>query len=196
MEAFLSSPFYGYLLLPFIICISRVADVSLGTLRIVAITKGFRILAAALGFFEVLIWITVITHIMDKLNGNYLYLVAWAIGFAIGNYIGICIEERLALGTVIVRVIMADAWQDLIEKLKHHDYRFTIIDGYGRRGQVKIIFAILKRSSLNTFVNYIHEINPSAVYTVEDVKLARGGIEVNKNFIDIFNVVFPFGKQK
>ncbi|HEV57052.1 MAG TPA: hypothetical protein ENN87_06090, partial [Phycisphaerales bacterium] len=97
-------PTIAQVLLPVAIFVARICDVSVGTLRIIAVARGRRVAAAILGFFEVLIWITVISHVMQNLTNPWCY-VAYAAGFATGNYVGIRIEQMLAMGQLVVRVI-------------------------------------------------------------------------------------------
>ena len=102
MEAF---DLYTYLLLPLLIFCARIIDVSIGTLRIIFVSKGKRNIAPLLGFFEVLVWILAISEIMQNLN-NWVCYVAYAAGFAAGNYVGMIIEEKLAIGILIIRIII------------------------------------------------------------------------------------------
>jgi len=100
----LNSDIFKLVLLPLIIFSTRICDVTLDTLRIIYVSRGLKILAASIGFFEVLIWLFAITQIFKNLT-TPLYYVAYAGGFGMGNFIGILIEERMAIGTVFIRVI-------------------------------------------------------------------------------------------
>ena len=96
--------YHAWVTLPLIIFFSRICDVSLGTIRHVFISKGFRKIVPLLGFFEVLIWIIVVAQVMKNLNNIACYL-AWAGGFATGTFVGLWIEEKLALGLQVIRII-------------------------------------------------------------------------------------------
>ncbi|HPA70469.1 MAG TPA: DUF5698 domain-containing protein, partial [Bacteroidales bacterium] len=93
----LNTEIVNYLLLPLFIFLARIFDVSLGTLRIIFVTKGMRIIAPLVGFFEVLIWLLAISRIMQDLD-NWVSYIAYAGGFATGNFVGMYLEERLAIG--------------------------------------------------------------------------------------------------
>jgi uncharacterized protein YebE (UPF0316 family) len=138
-------------------------------------------LAPVLGFFEVLIWILVISKIMMHAS-SFLCYVAYAAGFASGNYIGIIIEEKVALGHVILRFITTKPAEELILQLNEKGFGATSIDAEGATGHVNIIFCIVKRDSLNTVVSYIKNFNPSAFYTIEDVKSVSLGIFPNSAY--------------
>jgi uncharacterized protein YebE (UPF0316 family) len=101
--SFFNSNLFGYLILPLLIFFARICDVSIGTMRIIFVSKGKKNIAPLLGFFEVLIWIIVISKIMQNLN-NYVNYVAYAAGFATGNLVGMIIEEKLAVGVQMIRV--------------------------------------------------------------------------------------------
>lgn len=158
-----------WVIIPLLIFSARIIDVTLGTLRIVFISKGDKMIAPALGFLEVLIWLVAITQVMQNLNNVASYL-AWAGGFATGNFLGLRIEQKLALGQMVVRVITVDSAHNLIERLKGHGYRLTCVDARGTRGKVNLLFMIVKRKKLNHVIDIIREYNPQAFYSIEDVR--------------------------
>ena len=170
-----SGEFYTWVVLPLLIFFARICDQTIGTLRVVFIAKGQKNIAPFMGFFECLIWILVVRQILIDIP-NPLCFVAYAGGFAAGNYIGMIIEEKLSIGNVIVRVILPDEDPVLIEAFRQHNFGFTVVDGEGRNGKVKLIFVVLNRTNLPKFQEVLNEINPSAFYSIEDVKQVREGI--------------------
>src|ERR1035437_1979842 len=147
--------YFSWIVLPIIIFFSRVCDVSLGTLRHVFISKGFRKIVPLLGFFEVLIWIIVVAQVMKHLN-NWACYLGWAGGFAAGTYIGLMIEERLALGIQIIRIITNQDCDHLVIELKEKKHGVTIIDAKGAMGPVKVILSIVNRSNINSVIEIIN----------------------------------------
>jgi len=93
------SEIYALIGLPLLIFFARVCDVSLGTIRIIFISKGIKYLAPIVGFFEILIWLLAISQIMQNLTNPY-YYIFYAGGFATGNLVGIILDEKLSIGTV------------------------------------------------------------------------------------------------
>lgn len=189
--------YYSWIVLPLIIFSSRVCDVSLGTLRHVFISKGFRRIVPLLGFFEVLIWIVVVAQVMKNLNNIACYL-AWAGGFATGTYVGLRIEERLALGLQVIRIITNQSYEALLEALKLDNHGVTIVDAQGALGPVKMIFTIVKRKNTRAVVKLIQEHNPTAFYSIEDIKNANQGVftESGKAGFDFIRQVLPTKKGK
>lgn len=176
MEAtFFNSEIFKYIVLPLIIFSTRICDVTLDTLRIIYVSRGIKILAASIGFIEVLIWLFAITQIFRNL-ANPLCYVAYAGGFAMGNFIGILIEERMAIGTVVIRIITQKDATELIELLKNEGYGVTHMDAQGSLGPVKIIFTIVKRKDIDHVLEIISSCNPLAFYTIEDVRSVRKGV--------------------
>lgn len=169
------SPVFQWVILPLLIFTARLMDVSLGTLRIIFISRGKRLLAPLMGFFEVLIWLLAISQIFKNLQNPACY-IAYAAGFAGGNYIGMAIESRLALGLQIVRIITKFFVPELTGKLKASGYGLTTVRGEGAEGPVTVIFTIVKRKDLPEFIDIIQSINPKVFYTVEDVRMAKEGI--------------------
>ncbi len=172
---FLESSFFDYVVLPFLIMVARIIDVSIGTVRIIMLSKSKRFLPPVLGFIEVLIWIVAITKIMQNLD-NYVTYIAYAGGFAIGNYIGIILEEKMALGVMIVRVITSKPADELICRLQAANYGTTSVEARGSKQDVNVIYTIIQRTELKKVVEIIKKYNPKAFYSVEDVKFVSEGV--------------------
>lgn len=158
-------------LIPLFIFLARITDVSLGTIRIVMVSRGFKWRAAILGFFEVLLWLIVVSEILKNLDHWQNYL-AYAGGFAAGTYVGMYIEGMLKVGTIIVRIITPNPHEDLVQALKNAGFMITVVDGHGGESPVKIIFTLLKRRRWNEVVSIIETHDSEAFYSSEDVKFA------------------------
>ena len=171
----LETSVFQWIVLPILIALTRVCDVTIGTIRIIFVSKGNKIISPILGFFEVLIWLLAISQVMQNLS-NWVCYVAYAGGFAIGNYIGIILEEKLAVGTLLVRVFVNDDYLPLVEALKSKNFGVTIFDAEGSRGKVRMIYTIIQRKFLQEVVAQIKQFDPKAFYTIEDIRLAREGI--------------------
>ena len=139
---FYQSDIYMYFVLPLLIFLARILDVSIGTIRIILISKGKKILVPLLGFFEVLIWILAISRIVQNLDNPLCYL-AYAGGFAAGNYIGLIIEERLSLGMLLIRIITQKDATCLIKSLQQNGYGTTCLEASGAKEKVHIIYTVI-----------------------------------------------------
>lgn len=175
LAAFYSSEVFKFVVLPAFIFLARVCDVTLDTLRIIYVSRGMKFLAPIIGFFEVLIWLIAITQIFHNLT-NPIYYIAYAGGFAMGNFIGIIIEAKMAIGTVIIRIIAQQNASELIDFLKGDGYGVTHTDAQGAMGPVKIIFTIIKRKDIARVLKIIKKFNPRSFYTIEDVRSVRKGV--------------------
>lgn len=157
------------LLIPILIFFSRMVDVSVGTLRIIFVSRGVRVLSAVLGFFEVLIWLLAITQIMKNLSSPWHY-IAYASGFAMGNFVGITVEQKLRMGMLMLRVFVRSDPSALISRLISDGYGVTTVDAQGATGPVKIIFMVIRRKDIDSVLVTVEDLNPNAFYTVEEVK--------------------------
>src|SRR3954447_25142153 len=124
------------LLLPalLIFCL-RVCDVSIGTLRSLYAQRGRRGVAACLGFVESAVFILAISRIMKDVD-KPLNMLAYALGFATGSFMGITIERWIASGTILVRIIARDNIEPLLAALRERGFGATAIHGSGREGEV------------------------------------------------------------
>lgn len=164
-----NSEIYALVLLPLFIFLARIADVSIGTLRIMFISKGLKYLAPLVGFFEILIWLLAIGQIFQNLS-NPIYYIAYAGGFASGTFVGIVIENKLSIGTELIRIITQQEAPKLVRALKKQKYIVTSDDVEGREGMVKIIYVVIDRHDIPDVVKIIKKYNPHAFYSIEDVK--------------------------
>jgi uncharacterized protein YebE (UPF0316 family) len=189
-----ASNWYDYLILPLFIFIARILDVSMGTVRVIFITRGFRIIAPLIGFFEILIWLMAAGQIFNDMS-NWVIYIAYAGGFAAGTYIGIRIEEKLSVGKVMVRIISHKDPKPLIERLKKEEYTITMTQGQGAKGEVKIILTIIDRKYLKEVIEIIKEFNPHAFYSVEDMRFVNEK-EESPSQKSIFSRMGLFKKSK
>ncbi|HLW21080.1 MAG TPA: DUF2179 domain-containing protein [Cyclobacteriaceae bacterium] len=174
MEEFLSSfgiseTVFSYVVMPILIFLARVGDVSLNTLRVMFVLNGKKNVAPILGFFEAFIWLLAIGQIIQNIDNPVSYL-AYAGGFAAGTYVGMTIEEKLAIGRVLVRVITVEPMPELIEFMKERNYRFTNVGAEGRYGKVNLLFTVMKRDLLQEYITKVKECNDKAFYTIESVR--------------------------
>lgn len=165
-------PEFSEVLLPVIIFFARIADVSLGTLRITMVSRGYKWESALLGFFEVLIWVIVVAQLLTNLD-HWVNYIAYAAGFSAGTFIGLYIEDIMKVGTVLVRIITLQKSHDIIEALKEAGVAVTSMDAKGGFNDVKVIFTVLKRKKLNKVFKIVKEIDPEAFFSTEDVKYSN-----------------------
>jgi len=174
-SSFLNSDTFTYVILPLLIFIARICDVSIGTMRIIFVSKGKKYIAPILGFFEVFIWIIAISKIMQNLD-NYINYVAYAAGFATGNFVGMIIEEKLAIGIQMIRVFISENGMELVKTLNSNGFGATTVEAHGAKEKVHIIYTIVHRNEMEQVLEVINAFNPRAFYTIEDVKAVNEGI--------------------
>ena len=176
-----SFDWYVWVGLPLMIFLARVVDVTLGTMRIIFTSRGMRNLAPVLGFIETFIWIVAVSSIVKHAQ-NVAAFVGYAAGFATGTYVGMMIENKLAVGTITIRAIIRRDPKELIETLHAAGFGVTAVDGHGSTGDVKIIYSTVKRANLPAIIDIFHQTLPGAFLSVEEVRSTEQG-------------VFPLSKQ-
>jgi len=187
MDGILISPeIFAYVILPVLIFCARICDVTMGTIRVIFISKGIRRLAPFIGFFEVIIWLLAIGQVMNNLT-NVVSYIAYGAGFATGTYIGMYIEEKISLGMTSVRIITKEDPQELMQYLRSHNYGVTSVEGEGASGRVKMVFTIIRRQDLAGVVGIIKEFHPHAFYSVEEVKSVTEGVFPEKPSRGVFS---------
>lgn len=186
MESFftdlgVSETVFSYLILPLLIFLARITDVSINTIRIIYVLGGRRMTATLLGFFESFVWLMAIRQIFEHLD-NWVCYIAYPGGFAMGILVGMMIEERIAYGKVIVRIITRKDVNELLNFLTENNFRYTRVNSEGLDGPENLVFTVLPRENLETLLTKMKEIVPSAFYTVEKVnRAAEGGTVVQES---------------
>ncbi len=160
---------FSYVLIPLLIFLSRICDVSLGTIRIISVSRGMKAMAAIVGFFEVMIWLFAIGQIMKNLTNVYNYF-AFATGYAAGNYVGILIEEKISMGVLMMRIITREEATPLAAALRGAGFGVTRLSGSGAHGPVNMIFTVIKRKDFKKVSDIVKALHPNAFYTAEEVK--------------------------
>jgi uncharacterized protein YebE (UPF0316 family) len=187
--------YFNWIILPVLIFLARMSDVTLATLRNIFISKGFRNIVPLIGFFEVLIWLLAARQVFGNLN-NPACFIAWAGGFATGTYIGMRLDEYLALGMQMVRIITNQNPEILIKQLSEKNHGVTVVDGHGAVGPVKLIFTVVKRKSLKEVTESINSHLPDSFYSIEDVRSSSSGVFVAESKLGLIRSLFPVRKGK
>lgn len=162
-------------LLPIVIFFGRICDVTLGTLRIIFVSKGERKKAPIVGFFEVFIWVVIISQIFSHANSLIAYL-AYAGGYAAGNFIGILVENKIAFGYVLFRVYTKKDGRELARLLNKENIGSTFIKGEGAISEVNIIETVVSRKLQRQVIRIIDEFDPNAFYLIEDIRSKQKGV--------------------
>jgi uncharacterized protein YebE (UPF0316 family) len=154
----------------------RITDVSIGTVRVIYTIRGHRVIAMTLGFFESLIWIYAISRLSVAAVGqSFPLMLGWAAGFAAGTALGITLEQWIAVGSVIVRIISVYHFDEIRCRLRDLGFGVTSVNGEGREGSILILFVAAPRKRIRQLLPTIQEIDPDAFVTVEFVSHAIGG---------------------
>jgi uncharacterized protein YebE (UPF0316 family) len=161
---------HAWLLAPAIF-LARVVDVSLGTFRTIIVFRGYRLLATAIGFVEVMIWVTAAGQVFSNLD-SWNLTVAYAGGFACGNYVGMWLESHIAIGRELVRAISFSEKGLLAQRLRDQGYRVVELSGNADHQPVEVVLVIERRREVGALIATIRREDPQAIYTVSDVKSA------------------------
>jgi len=153
----------------------RIIDVSMGTIRHIVSVQGRAFLAAIIGFWEVIIFLVAISQVLSSVRENLWLALAYGGGFATGTWFGIKLEERIALGMRMIRVITTRANDELVETLRGKGFGVTVLRGEGLSGPVYVLFSVVKRCLVPNFKGIVQERAPQSFLTIEDTRFVSGG---------------------
>ena len=155
------------ILIGVVVFLARVADVSMGTMRTISIVQGRTKIAFILGFFEVSMWLVVISAVVNQIVSKPILGVFYALGFSTGNVVGIIIERRLAFGHMALRIITQAKAKQMTEEIRSAGYAVTTFQGEGLLGPVTMLYVVCRRKDLNHVIGIARKIEPDAFYTTE-----------------------------
>lgn len=157
----------------------RVTDVTLGTMRILMTVRGQKLLAALIGFVEVTIFVVAISQVVRNVN-NIWNVIGYSGGFAVGTLVGMTIEERLALGFTVIRIICADVSNKVAEALRAAGFGVTEMGGQGMRGPVNVLEVVVRRADVPAVLQLVDKTDPRAFITVEETRRVYRGWRLRK----------------
>ena len=161
----------------FVIFFGKILEVTISTLRLVLINRGERVKGSLLAFFDVLTWLMITGSVLSDFGESVPKIVVFCLAFAVGNYLGSWLDNKLAFGISSINVILSDGpdVDVLLEALRGNSFAVTAIDGQGKDGARKLLIIHLKRKRIPQAVKIIHAISKDSVISVNDVKSIRGG---------------------
>ncbi len=169
------------ILIYFIIFFAKIIEVSIGTTRIVLITRGERVIGACLGFFEVMIWLALVSTVLLNIADDPIKALVYALGFAVGNYVGSLLENRLGIGNVRVEAIVLEKHGDeLVKCIREKGYAVTVLEGKGMNYNRKVLIMNIKRKNYGSVVDMIKAVQENVVITINDIKPVYGGYGILK----------------
>src|SRR5665647_214681 len=141
----------------------KIIEVTLDTIRMVLINRGRRVAGAVLGFVVVIIWIFIVSSVITDLSANLLKCFIYAVAYSLGNYFGVTIENKLAIGLCSLQVIVRETeGYKLSNVLRENGFGVTIIEGESANYKRLILIIHLKRKRIPEAVKLI---NACLLYT-------------------------------
>lgn len=160
-----------------IVCVAKIVEISIQSLKTCMMVKGQRLKAAGLGFIECTIWGLVISTIIGTLGDNVFLLFFYCIGYAVGLFLGSTIESKIALGTSSLELIASEESTTLIiEYLKNENRGYTVFAGHGSTESMNMIFIVLSRKEAPRVLKDIRKACDNKVFVVaSEVSKYAGG---------------------
>ena len=165
----------------FLILFLKIIEVTLATTRIVLITKGEKIKGAIIGFFEVFLWIMIVSSVLDDMSNDPYKILVYALGFSLGNYLGSVFEEKLGFGTIRIEIIVhIEKGQELADSLRDQGLAVTVLEGDGMHHKRNVLLMHIKRKNIDDTIHLIRELEKDVVITINEVKPIYGGYGILK----------------
>jgi len=164
-----------------LIFVAKIFEVTLATTRIVLITKGEKVKGAFIGFFEVIIWVILVSTVLKDITSDPIKIIVYALGFSLGNYFGSMFEQSLGIGTIrIEAIVMEHHGNDLVERLRKKGYAITVIEAKGMNCDRQVLIMHVQRKVLREVTELIRKYQDNVVITVNEIKPIYGGFGIMK----------------
>lgn len=147
--------------------LARMVDVSIGTLRVISVIDGRMKTAFALGFVEVLVWLSVITLTLDKIQTSPVLGFFFALGFSLGNVLGIYVERRIPLGNLTLRVVGSAEVREIADEIRATGLGATVLKGEGSTGERLMLFCFLPKKYLPRVMSILQPRRERVFYTLD-----------------------------
>lgn len=158
------------------ILFAKIIEVSMATVRIVLITKGERKIGAILAFFEVSLWVVLVSTVLNNITEDPIKIIAYAGGFSIGNYVGSLIEEKIGIGLSEMQIIVeASKGVEIAKLIREKGYAVTVMEGEGRSSKRHVLLMYVPRKRIKEISKIVQSANGNSVITVSDKKAVYGG---------------------
>lgn len=169
------------MLIYFLIFFGKIIEVTLMTIRVVLISKGERRIGAIVAFFEICLWILIVSNVIQGLSEDPIKAIAYALGFAIGNYTGSWLEDRIGIGTSQIQLIVKEEHgKELAEHLFSQGLPCTVVQGQGHHLARHILYVIVPRRKVREVIQMAKDAQSNAVITVHEIKPWYGGWGIKK----------------
>ena len=159
-----------------LIFFSKIIEVSIGTLRIILISKGYRKQGSILSFIEIILWVFIASRVITDINSAPLKGIVYSLGFSVGVYVGSRLENYLAFGRVLIQVITTeDIGAIITDVLRSKGYGVTTLNAHGKDNDKLIIMVYTNRKGKEIVINEITEVDVNAMVVINDVTTLKGG---------------------
>lgn len=159
----------------------RVLHSLIATVRTIWMVRGKKLLSTFTAFVETLVFIVAIGQVINEMDVWNIF--GYCGGFAAGLAVGMVIEEKMALGFALVRIISMKEGANLAERLRERGFGVTEFSGKGRAGNVYILESVIPRGEVPNALSCINALDNKAFITIEEVKSVTHGFVRNGNFI-------------
>ncbi len=168
---------------------ARIVDVSVGTVRLLAIVSGRTFLAFVLGFIEVSLWLVIIAKVLNEISDRPLLGLFFALGFSAGNAVGILLDKKIALGHLVLKIFVRDEGKEIADKIRQTGFSVTTFDGEGEHGAITELSIICRKRELRKVVQTVKMLDPEAFYITEPV------LSVSRKITNFFNPLHKINKH-
>ena len=163
----------------FFMCIkifcARLIDVSLGTFRTINTVRGRDLVAALIGLVEITVWFLIVKEALNTDNNSVWIVIAYALGFSVGTYMGGKISKRFIKSNLEVQVILSSRDNNIVNKIREEGYGVTAIEVTGTKSEKYMLYIQIRNQSLEHLKDIIRKLDKKAFIVVNETKYVENG---------------------
>ncbi len=157
-----------------IIFLAQLLFVPILTLRTIMMVKGMKEKASAIGILEGIVYVGALGLVFSDLS-NYYNMIAYALGFGVGLYIGALIEEKLAIGYVSLEVNIMERNDELTARLREVGFSVSTQEVQGMNSVRYLLGCTARRDREKEFIQIVSSYEPSAFIVSFEPRSFKGG---------------------
>jgi len=155
---------------------AKIIEVTIGTMRVILITKGYRKPGTVLAIFEILLWVFIASRVIMGIVDYPMKGIVYSLGFAFGVYVGSLLETRLAVGKILIYVIVDhDSGKIICDALRMGGHGVTTLDAHGKDSDRMVLMIFANRKNKQTIIDIVEGLNDKALIVSNEVSILQGG---------------------
>lgn len=158
-----------------LIFISKISELSIITLRTILTARDEKLVNTLLCFIQSALWIVSTSTVVVNITGDPGRVIAYVLGCSVGCYMGMVLDEKLAIGQNMITVIVdEEKGKELVKTIRSSGFAVTVLQGKGLEKSRLVLMIATRRKRQGELTKLIKQNAPSAMIIRESINTVGG----------------------